>query len=136
MHLLPSASIVTRFKLVSWVLLLIYLMIPSTFVVIGYSVVAQDHEFMQIALALIAATVVAVIIQWGISTRACCPICHTTALSHCGCVKHRNATTFCGSYRFRVACSVIFMKRFCCPYCGERTAVQARPRPLPRLKYH
>ena len=136
MHLLPSQYTVTRFKLVSWVLLLIYLMIPSTFGVIGYSVAVQDHEFMRIALVLIVATVVAVIIQWVISARARCPICQTTALSHCGCMKHRTAKTLLGSYRFKVACSVIFTKGFYCPYCGEHTAVQARPRPLPRLKYH
>lgn len=136
MHLLPSQYTVTRFKLVSWVLLLIYLMIPSTFGVIGYSVAVQDHDFMRIALGLSAAIVIAVVIQWVISSRARCPICHTTALSHRGCNKHRNAKTFFGSYRFRVACSVIFTKCFCCPYCGESTAIQARPRPLPRLKYH
>lgn len=136
MHRLPSQYTVTHFKFVSWVLLLIYLMVPSTFGVIGYSVAVQNHEFMQIALGLIAVTVIAVIIQWIISWRARCPICHTTALSHQGCTKHRNARTFFGSYRLRVACSVIFKKWFCCPYCGEHTAVQARPRPLPRLKYH
>ncbi|MEO8613979.1 MAG: hypothetical protein ABI600_02475 [Luteolibacter sp.] len=136
MHLLPSQNTVTRFKLVSWVLFFIYLMIPSTFGVIAYSVAVEDHEFMQVALALIVATVVAVIIHWSISARARCPICHSTALSRSGCTKHRNARTFFGSYRFRVACSVIFRKCFCCPYCGESTTIKARPRPLPRPKYH
>ena len=136
MHLLPSRYSVARFKLVSWVVLFIFLMIPSTLGVIAYSVAVEDHQFMEIALACIGLMVIAMVILGSVSSRACCPICHGKTVSYNACTKHGSARRFLGSYRLRVACTVIFKKYFCCPYCGESTAIQARPRPLPRLKYH
>lgn len=107
------------------------LMIPSTFGVLVYSMVTVDREFMQLALALIGATVFLAILQWGFSSRACCPLCHAKSIYHNGCSRHPDAKALFGSYRLRVACTVIFREYFRCPYCGESTVVKARTNALP-----
>jgi hypothetical protein len=134
MHRLPSRYAVTRFKLASWAVFIMHVMIPTTSGVLIYSVVVMDEKVMELALALIFGTTMLAIIQWSASRRACCPLCHARSISHSGCSKHRNARTLFGSYRLRVACAVIFREYFRCPYCGESTAVKARPPALPRRR--
>ncbi len=126
MHRLPSQYAVIRFQLASWLLFLIYLMIPATFGVLVYSVVVVDQKSMRLALGLIVATAVTAVIQWVAATRARCPLCHARSVARNGCSKHRAARRLFGSYRLRVACAVIFRKCFRCPYCGESTVVSVR----------
>ncbi|MEO5716766.1 MAG: hypothetical protein ABIT37_25025 [Luteolibacter sp.] len=136
MHRLSSRYAVTRFKLAAWVLFFMFLMIPSTFGVLIYSMATVDREFLELALAFIAATAFLALLQWCLSFRARCPLCHAKSISHDGCSKHRNARPLFGSYRLRVACTVIFREYFRCPYCGESTAVKARTGTLPtRRRY-
>lgn len=126
MHRLPSHYAVTRFKLAAWVLFFMSLMIPSTFGVLVYSMVTFDREIMQLALALIGGTLLLAILQWCFACRARCPLCHAKSISNSGCSKHRNAKPLFGSYRLRVAATIIFRQYFRCPYCGESTVVKPR----------
>ncbi len=136
MHRLPSRYAVARFKLTAWVLFFMSLMIPSTFGVLVYSMVTIDRDFMQLALALIGATLFLAILQWCLSCRASCPLCHAKSISHSGCSRHRIARPLFGSYRLRVAYTVIFRGYFRCPYCGESTIVKARTAALPTRRQY
>lgn len=127
MHHLHSLQSVTRFKLASWVLLLMWLVIPATFGVLIYSLLARDKQLASLTLWMIAGSLLLGILQWLLSSRPHCPICLAHPIAHHACSKHRNARQFFGSYRLRVACTIIFMNYFRCPYCGEATAVEARP---------
>jgi hypothetical protein len=71
-----------------------------------------------------------VIIQWGMARRARCPLCMTPVMETKRCSKHRNAKPFLGSYRLRVALSIIFKGSFRCPFCHEPTAIQVRQKRL------
>ena len=130
MHHLPSPQSVTRFKLTSWVLLLMWLVIPPTLGLIIYSLLCGDKQLTHLALWLLGGSVLVGIIQWLLGLRLRCPLCLAHPIAHDGCSKHRSAKHLFGSYRLRVACSIVFMNYFRCPYCGEATAVEVRQNSL------
>ena len=127
MHHLRSRISATRFKLASWLLLLIWLVIPASLGVLIYSFHVADKQLAHLALWFFVGAVLLGIIQWALSSQSHCPLCLAHPIARRGCCKHRNAKQFLGSYRLRVACTIIFMNYFRCPYCGEATAVEARP---------
>jgi hypothetical protein len=127
MHHLRSRQSVTRFKLVSWLLCLMWLGIVATFGIFIYSLLAKDKQLASLTLWMILSSLLLGILQWVLSSRPHCPLCLTPPIAHRACSKHRNAKQLFGSYRLRVACSIILRKCFCCPYCGETTAVEAPP---------
>jgi len=57
-----------------------------------------------------------------------CPLCHVRMIARNLCSINRRAKRTLGSHRLRVACGVLFMNCFRCPYCGEATEVRARDR--------
>jgi hypothetical protein len=50
-----------------------------------------------------------------------CPLCRSGIMTSKHCAKHRDAGKLLGSYRLRVAATVLLLNRFRCPYCGEST---------------
>lgn len=95
-----------------------------------FAVSFMDDNREQIILAGIigASTVLAVIVQWLIAERTRCPLCLCSVLSEKGCCKHREAKSFLGSYRLRVALAVVFKGSFRCPYCDEPSVLEVRTR--------
>ena len=57
-----------------------------------------------------------------------CPLCVTPVLAAKNCSKGKNAKTFLGSHRLRVANNVLFKGYFRCPYCSEPTELTVRSR--------
>jgi len=68
------------------------------------------------------------VIQWFLASRAKCPLCMVPSLSNRGCAKNRNARKLFGSYRLRVAGTILLRNYFRCPYCGEPTVMELRQR--------
>ncbi|GAA5130258.1 hypothetical protein JIN84_04455 [Luteolibacter yonseiensis] len=128
MHRLPSQHAVTRFKVASWLIVLLFLLLLATSGLLVHSLVTADRELASLALGLMGGTVAVGITQWAVAIRARCPLCHAKSIARNGCSKHRNARALLGSYRLRVALSIIFQNKFRCPYCGESTAAKARGR--------
>lgn len=126
MHRLPSQHAVTRFKVASWLIVLLFVLLLATPGVLVHSLITADRNLASLALGLMIGTIAVGIIQWAVATRARCPLCHAKSIARNGCSKHRNARSLFGSYRLRVALSIIFQKKFRCPYCGESTAAEAR----------
>jgi hypothetical protein len=77
---------------------------------------------------MVVLTGLVVLMQWLIAARANCPLCLTPVLTAKDCAKHRNARSFLGSHRLRVALEILFRNCFRCPYCGESTALEVRTR--------
>ena len=113
-----------------------WLLIPCTVILLIYSLVIEDKELTLISLTLVGSSAVVAILQWCLATRARCPLCHARSIAQNGCSKHRTAKRAFGSYRLRVASSIIFRQSFRCPYCGESTAMQTRASPQQRRKYY
>ena len=66
------------------------------------------------------------ILQLLVASRARCPLCLTPVLAAKTCSRHRNAKTLFGSYRARVALTIIFKKQFYCPYYNEPTLLRLK----------
>lgn len=128
MHQFFSRAAVVRFKLTSWLLVLLWLLAPATLGVFVYTLLSDDTGFKGVLLGLNIATVAAVVIHWPLSAHVRCPLCLGPAISHGGGSRNRRAKPLFGSYGLRVACAAIFKKRFCCPCCGETTELKARTR--------
>lgn len=125
MHRLSSPHDVTRFKLASWGLVMMSLLIVTTLGMTACAFVIDDLRLMQLALCLIVLSGVMALVQWLLSSRARCPLCRSQAIARDTSSKHRSAKRLFGSYRLQVAATIIFMKNFRCPYCGEPTSVEA-----------
>ena len=97
-----------------------------------YSLLASRSELTHLALALLGAAVMFTIVQWLGAARLRCPLCLGVPLAHNSCIKHRHARRLFGSYRMRVAASIMLEDSFRCPYCGEFTAIAVRNRPRRR----
>jgi hypothetical protein len=128
MHRFQSQSIITRFRFASLLLCLKYLLIPAIVTVFIYSMFQESNQFLIVAMALTVITVVIVILQWILAQRTRCPLCLTPTLASKKCSKHRNSTPLFGSYRLKVALSVLFRGWFRCPYCNEPSAMKVRER--------
>ncbi|RPJ32956.1 MAG: hypothetical protein EHM17_11935 [Verrucomicrobiaceae bacterium] len=128
MHRLPSSSAIRRIRLAALLLGAICLITPAAAGVLVYSIMNGDKELAMMGTAMIILVGLVVLMQWVIATRATCPLCLAPVLSARGCVKHRNARTFLGSHRIRVALAVLFRNQFRCPFCGEPTVLKVRER--------
>ena len=126
MYHLRSRYAVICCRLAAWLLFLKWLLIPSAFIALAGAWINIDKQLALLALCLFAAAGVVGVIQWGFAALVRCPLCLTLPIAHRICSKHRNAKRLLGSYRLRVACTVIFRKHFRCPYCGETSAVEIR----------
>jgi DNA-directed RNA polymerase subunit RPC12/RpoP len=78
---------------------------------------------------LVGASLISYFLEWGLSSRARCPLCMIPPLHPKRCQKNRRAKRLLGSYRLQVATSVLFRDHFHCPYCGEATKIALKERP-------
>ncbi len=126
MHRFSSKSAIVRLKLVSLLLCLKYVLALATGGILLYSLAKGDDWLTWIAIGSGVITLLVVLIQWALAAKTRCPLCLTPVLAAKGCSKHRNAQTFLGSHRLRVALSVLFRGRFYCPYCSEPSVLEVR----------
>ena len=127
MHRLPSAHIVTKFRIASLLVIVAFLSIPVILwkMLCGFYLGREWFVWAGVALVICLSCMVT---KFLIGSRLRCPLCMMPPLSNRGCARHRNANRLLGSYKLAVAASILFRNRFRCPYCGEPTAMQARNR--------
>jgi hypothetical protein len=119
MHHPRSISAARRLRIASLLLLANRILILAGGGMLLGSISASNHHLMVIGSILVAISLVLIIAQWIAASRAGCPLCRTPVLAPMSCVKHRKARRLLGSYKLRVALSIMFMERFRCPYCNE-----------------
>ncbi len=107
-----------------------FLLLPAAIALVITSIARSDIDMVIIALWLGGTALVLIVIQWITATRTRCPLCMTPVLAKKGCSKHRHSRKLFGSYRLRVATSVLTKGRFTCPYCNEPSAMEVRHRTL------
>ena len=90
------------------------------------SISEKDDQLMTIAILLGLLAILCFIFQCILAARALCPLCRTPVLAAKACAKHRNARTFLGSHRMRVAMGILFRDSFVCPYCHEPSVLEVR----------
>jgi len=128
MHRLPSAHAIRRIRVSAFLLLAICLLVPASLVVLMWATIQADTRLLSAGLIMVVLGAVMVPIHWMHAARGNCPLCITPVLVSKHCARHRNARTLFGSYRLRVAVSVLFTGTFRCPYCGEPTMLVVRER--------
>lgn len=128
MHRLSSYYALRRFRIVSLLILLMFLTLPVVVAFLCYGVFSKDVELMRIAAMILGFGFILKVITYIMAGRLRCPLCLGVPFRKLGCTKHKSAETLLGSYQAEVAASVLFKDKFRCPYCGERTAMEVRER--------
>ncbi len=131
MHRLSSYQVLRRFRIVSLLLLLMFLSLPVAFGLLGYGVFSKDIELMRLAAMVLGLGIFLKMMIYIMSGRLKCPLCLGAPFRNLGCTRHKTAEKLLGSYQAEVAISVLFRDKFRCPYCGERTVMQVRERRRP-----
>jgi hypothetical protein len=126
MHRLPSRYAINRFKAAAWLLAIKWLLVATSMLVIVYAITVFDAGLALMGLGAFVFCGVIAIMQWLVASRARCPLCLTQPVTVRGCATNRNAKRLLGSFRLRVAVSIIVRNQFRCPYCGELTALEVR----------
>ena len=94
--------------------------------VLAYSIFQNDRELTYAAIGLGGVSIILAIAQWIAGRKTRCPLCMTPVMAANGCSKNRKALKLLGSYRLRVAVSVVCKGSFRCPYCNEPSVLQLR----------
>ncbi len=126
MHQFRSKSTIFRFRFVSFLLCLNYLLAPTAAVILVCSLIQSDHLLTHIAIVLGILMSLILILQWLVAAHTRCPLCMTPVLAKNGCSKNNRARPLLGSYRLRVALNILFQGSFRCPYCNEPVAMRVR----------
>ena len=128
MHRLPNQQTVRRFRMAAMLLLFNRLLVICLPVFLVYSLIIGAPALPHVGLAMVGASVLLAIFLWALVNRLRCPLCLGLPLAISGSVKNRRALRLLGSYRFRVAVTILTKGHFRCPYCGEFTSVEVRRR--------
>ena len=128
MHHLRTLSAVRRFRVAAFLFFGNYLFAPVAAGLLVYSLLIDNRQGVMFGGGLMATSLIGVILQWMVASRANCPLCMTAVLAPRACMKNRRARSLFGSYRLRVAVSILFKNRFHCQYCNEPSVMQVRER--------
>jgi hypothetical protein len=128
MHRLPSAATLTRFRIASLLIILMGLCAIAAVWLVVHALVLDAHEHLVHGAIAAAAAFLCMVINFILCGRLRCPLCMVPPLQNRRCSRHRTATKLLGSYRLRVALSILCSGHFRCPYCGEPTAMEVRQR--------
>lgn len=128
MHRLSSHKIVRRFKIVSFLLLLMYPLLPVSIIILFYGVISRGFDLLYLVAIFFAFWIFLKILIYIKSKRLICPLCLGNQYREFGCIKHKKAEKLLGSYRAKVAVSILSKNMFRCSYCGENTVMQVRMR--------
>jgi cytochrome bd-type quinol oxidase subunit 1 len=126
MHRFQSPSTIARFRYTSLLLCFKYIVAPVALALLGYSIFQHNRDLTYLAIGLGGLAVLVAILQWIVGAKTRCPLCMTPVMAANGCSKNRKARKLLGSYRLRVATSVVFKGWFRCPYCNEPSVLETR----------
>lgn len=128
MHKLPSSDTLRRFRVASLLILVMFVALPSA---VGFALAGMLLEEMRwfvFAGVSVGIVLFCLTVNLALGARLRCPLCMVPPLQNRGCSKHRIAGRMLGSYRLKVAHSIMFKDSFRCPYCGEPTSMEVRQR--------
>lgn len=115
-------------------LLLALVSLVLTVAVLGGAVYLHHQKIALVALGLLGLSAVLFIVYRLFASGAHCPLCRSPVLGGSRAQRNRNARRFLGSYRLRVACSILARNKFVCPYCNEATCCTVKDRNAPRRR--
>lgn len=121
MHRPRSHHMARSMKLGAWLLYLFFLSSLAFTIVLIYVLVQDKRELLPYTFAILACDL-AFLISFRLTTSSTrCPLCMAQIYRSRSCQRNQRARKVFGSYRLRVAGSIILTNAFICPYCGEPT---------------
>ncbi|MES2983266.1 MAG: hypothetical protein V4727_13215 [Verrucomicrobiota bacterium] len=126
MHRLPSKAILLRFRIASCVVMITALGLVFAIGCLAYGMLSDDFKWIVISGWCFGGLLLLLVLNALATSRLRCPLCMVPPLQNRGCSKHRSVKRILGSHRLKVATSILFSGYFSCPYCGEKTAMEAR----------
>ena len=115
MHHPKSTSTIYRFRIAAFLLCAKYVLIVAAVGMLVVATIADSHKLAVTGTVCLGLMLLIVFLQWLLAMRASCPLCMTPVLARKSCATHRHARTVLGSYRLRVALSILFKNTFLCP---------------------
>lgn len=128
MHRLPSELTLRRFKITSFLVFFVWFCVPVVLGLLFLGFYTAQHHWLAWAAGVAGFGILCMIICFFLSGRVKCPLCMMPPLQNRRCSRHRTSETWLGSYKLKVAQSILFKGSFRCPYCGEPTAMEVRQR--------
>ena len=126
MHRLPTKSILWNYRFASCLLVLMIVALIPAVGILGYGVWKRDVPWIVYSGCIFGGIILLFLFNSLLTSRLRCPLCFVSTLQNRGCSKHRNVQRIMGSHRLKVAISILVKNHFLCPYCGEKTAMEAR----------
>jgi hypothetical protein len=132
MHRPRHAHTIRNLRIAAFLLCLKRLLIPVGLVLLLGSALRHDLRWAVAGAGVLGLSVGITFVQWIFSSSAKCPLCMMPPLGRRGCSRNRDAKRLLGSYRLRVALSILLKGRFRCPFCNEPTVLRLKPHPEPQ----
>lgn len=126
MHRLPSQDTLKKFRFISLIVVLMFLSPLIVLIFMGWGILLEEHQWFLFAGIALLFGLFCLFTNLAIGGRLRCPLCMVPPLLNRRCARHRTARKMFGSYRLRVAQSILLGNHFRCPYCGEPTVMEVR----------
>jgi len=128
MHRLSSKSAIFRFRVAALLLWINSLIFLASIAALVNAIIERSHRHVLLAIILMGSLLILALVQWLVALQTKCPLCITPVLAAKNCAKNKKARKIFGSYRLRVAASLLLRNYFRCPYCSEPTELVVRDR--------
>ena len=126
MHRPRHRRTIWHFRIAAVLLLIKFVGYLAAFALLLIALVRHDYPQALLALGILGLMLVTTVVVRLQAMHCKCPLCMTPVMGKPRCAKHKRAKRFLGSYRLRVALSILTMGRFLCPYCNEYTRLELR----------
>lgn len=127
MHYIKFRRIARVLYFSSVVLFLAFLAALTT-IGLGIALQVTDQSDLLVPFGISAGVFLMVALFQLILTSQCrCQLCRSLILRPLKCSRIPTAKPILGSYRLKVATTIILLRRFRCPYCGELFSLGSRP---------
>lgn len=121
-----SNSDVRHLRIASLLLLANRMLIVAASGLLLVAAFGNDRQLTIIGSAFLVISFILIIAKRIAALHVGCSLCRTPVLGSMSYIKHRKAKRLLGSYQLRVALSILFTERFCCPYCNQRSSVNIK----------
>lgn len=129
MHRVRSNRQIFCLRLSAICFILMNATIIASISVVAFALWHADREIMEWALYLVIGVVATSLVYRISAGSASCPLCRSQPMLSKHCQRNRKAHRLFGSYRAIVSLCILFTNTFRCPYCGEPSRCQVKPRP-------
>ena len=132
MHYVKSSARANAFRRASIILIFAALSIVIAVGAIVNTLIQKTEESLWLLGISIISALAFSILALIVSGTCRCQLCQASTMRSLKCTHHKNAQKLAGSYRLRIAVSVLAKGSYRCSYCGEAFSLKPKPADLSR----